>query len=58
MSNRMWFEDEDTIEQCEQCEDCVFPNGCIRECAIANYVHEDVATIRGETPEQLMGDVE
>jgi hypothetical protein len=56
MSNRNWFEDEDTIEQCEQCEDCVFPNGCIRECAIATHVDEDVAFIRGETPEQLLGD--
>jgi hypothetical protein len=48
MSNRQWFEDEDTIEQVEQCEDCPHPNGCIRECVIANYVHEDVAKIRGE----------
>jgi hypothetical protein len=48
MSNRNYFEDEDTIEQCEQCEDCVFPNGCIRECAIKHHIHEDVATIRGE----------
>ena len=48
MSNRNYFEDEDTIEQCEQCEDCVFPNGCIRECVIKNHVNEDVAKIRGE----------
>ena len=48
MNNRNYFEDEDAIEQCEQCEDCVFPNGCIRECAIAHHIHEDVATIRGE----------
>jgi hypothetical protein len=58
MSNRNWFEDEDSIEQCEQCEDCVFPNGCIRQCAIKTHVHEDVAKIRGETPEQLFGEVE
>jgi hypothetical protein len=48
MSNRNYFEDEDTIEICEQCEDCVHPNGCIRACAIKNHVQEDVAMIRGE----------
>lgn len=48
MSNRNYFEDEDTVVQCEQCEDCVHPNGCIRECVINTYVDEDVAKIRGE----------
>lgn len=58
MSNRSWFEDEDIVEHCEQCEDCPHPNGCIRECVITNHVHEDVALIRGETPLQLWGHTE
>ena len=56
MSNRNYFEDEDTLEQCEQCEDCIQPNGCFRECVIKAHVDEDVSKIRGETPEQLWGD--
>lgn len=37
--------DDDPVERCE---DCPHPNGCIRECVIEKYVHEDVAKIRGE----------
>lgn len=48
MSNRSYFEDEDLIEICEQCEDCFHPNGCIRACAIKSHVVEDVAAVRGE----------
>jgi hypothetical protein len=48
MSNRNYFEDEDLIEICEQCEDCFHPNGCIRACAIKSHVVEDVAAVRGE----------
>lgn len=43
--------DEDTepeLEYAEVCEDCPNPDGCIRRCSIASYVHEDVAHIRGE----------
>lgn len=48
MSNRSYFEDEDLIEICEQCADCTFPDGCIRECVINNHANEDVAAVRGE----------
>lgn len=40
-----WLEAD---EQVEQCDDCPFPNGCIRECVIDKHVYEDVAKIRGE----------
>lgn len=40
-----WLESD---HQVETCESCPFPEGCIRECVIENYVHEDVAEIRDE----------
>lgn len=44
--NEDWMDEPESI--CEQCEDCPFPNGCIRECVILKHVNEDVAEIRGE----------
>ena len=48
MTNKLslWLDEPES--PCEQCEDCPHPNGCIRECIIANYKEEDVAEIRGE----------
>ncbi len=43
--NDEWLECDDQVPQCD---DCPYPLGCIRECVIANFVHEDVAKIRGE----------
>jgi hypothetical protein len=48
MSNRNWFEDDEVFEEVTQCQDCIMPNGCIRECVVDNYQHEEVAKIRGE----------
>lgn len=41
-----WLNDPD--DQCIMCDDCPRPNGCIRECVIEKYKHEDVAKIREE----------
>jgi hypothetical protein len=41
-----WLDEPEII--CKQCDDCPFPNGCIRECVILAHINEDVAEIRGE----------
>lgn len=46
MDLEIWLDEPENI--CKQCENCVHPNGCIRECVIEHYVQEDVATMRGE----------
>lgn len=38
----------DSDEEVPRCEDCPHPNGCIRECILKKYTHEDVAKIRDE----------
>jgi hypothetical protein len=42
------------------CDDCTNPDGCITRCGIQDYLNENknVAYQRGETLEQLAGDVE
>ena len=42
----IWFEEPEN--ELIACEDCVNPNGCIRECKIQALLQEDVAGIRGE----------
>jgi hypothetical protein len=49
MSNRSWFEEPE--ELITPCDDCPHPNGCMRECVIDTYTHEDVAMVRGEADE-------
>jgi hypothetical protein len=41
----------EVFDHVERCEDCPHPDGCLRECIIEKYVHEDVAKIRGEEQE-------
>lgn len=40
-----WFDSDHEVEQCESCPS---PHGCIRECIIETYQHENVAQIRNE----------
>lgn len=42
----IWFEEPDN--EIIACEDCINPNGCIRECKIQTFSYENVAEIRGE----------
>jgi len=43
-----WLDPDKAVKQCEECP---HPNGCIRECVIESYVHEDVALVRDEVIE-------
>jgi len=40
-----WLPNTDYVERCN---DCPRPDGCVWECAMKSYVHEDVAKIRDE----------
>lgn len=46
---------EPIIGEFAPCEDCVEPSGCLTYCHIKDYLSQDTAKIRGETPEQLEG---
>lgn len=47
-----WFDVLDEPNQeITPCENCVYPEACIRQCAIQSYFDENVAEIRGETRE-------
>ena len=35
-------------EQVERCTECPHPDGCVRECVMEKYIHENVAKIRDE----------
>ena len=35
------------------CDDCPNPESCITRCGIQEYISENVAEQRGETPEEL-----
>ena len=45
-NNQDWINDVDEVV--EQCNDCPHPNGCIRQCVIEKFTHEDVAKVRDE----------
>lgn len=38
----------DCNEPVERCEECPAPDGCVWECVMHRFIHEDVAKIRGE----------
>lgn len=46
---------EPIIGEFKPCEDCVNPSGCLTYCQIQDYLSQDTAKIRCETPEQMEG---
>ena len=62
MSNRIWFEEPESLldQEFDHCEDCPQPNGCVTRCGIKEYMkqNKNVAEQRGETPEQLWGEIQ